>query len=565
MKKKSPILGNSKLYIILGFIFLYIVGMILITHLTKEQYSQETLKQIDNVCNLMIADIEDLEIIKNEDGSLSDYYLDHMQYILSVHTEQLDQYAFIGAGLLDPDGNLLAQTSDCFFDEKPTHRDGKPSFHLINLHEYFTEEEEAIVRDYYYQEKQQNLSNVISNKRYVLYVAYDKEKEDLVHFYIKERETRKKADGAVIEVPLGFVFDWRNSKYIGKDIAFPAFEKSIESYMIYPYLQHGEKYWEIWKSNSHLHNYFEGTEEEWLRRERNVRYYEKYEETFLDWIYLGDNSEKTYDPNYVLVTNIKLYPWQAAFDQLQEIYLYSACFVALCMAIVLYFTDKTTKKQLQLEQTRRDITNAVAHELKPPLAIVRNLFENMERETSEEKNSYYRQEGIRQTEVMDDLIKEMIFISKIDSDKIKLRQETISILSILEDQLNKLDPMIDEKNLHLQFWKEEDFTIIGDRVYLEKAVFNLLENAVSYNKPDGRISIRIEKDTCLIENTADPIPEEDLPHVFDIFFTSNKSRKSDVNHKGLGLYLAKRILDMHGLRLTISNSDIGVQVTLNRK
>ena len=97
MKKKSPILGNSKLYIILGFIFLYIVGMILITHLTKEQYSQETLKQIDNVCNLMIADIEDLEIIKNEDGSLSDYYLDHMQYILSVHTEQLDQYAFIGA------------------------------------------------------------------------------------------------------------------------------------------------------------------------------------------------------------------------------------------------------------------------------------------------------------------------------------------------------------------------------------------------------------------------------------------------------------------------------------
>ena len=84
--------------------------------------------------------------------------------------------------MLDPDGNLLAQTSDCFFDEKPTYRDGKPSFHLINLHEYFTEEEEAIVRDYYYQEKQQNLSNVISNKRYVLYMAYDKEKEDLVHF-----------------------------------------------------------------------------------------------------------------------------------------------------------------------------------------------------------------------------------------------------------------------------------------------------------------------------------------------------------------------------------------------
>ena len=68
---------------------------------------------------------------------------------------------------------------------------------------------------------------VISNKRYVLYVAYDKEKEDLIHFYIKEREARKKADGTVIEVPLGFVFDWRNSKYVGQDIAFTALKNLL--------------------------------------------------------------------------------------------------------------------------------------------------------------------------------------------------------------------------------------------------------------------------------------------------------------------------------------------------
>ena len=82
---------------------------------------------------------------------------------------------------------------------------------------------------------------------------------------------------------------------------------------------------------------------------------------------------------------------------------------------------------------------------------------------------------------------------------------------------------------------------------------------MAYNKIDGRILIHTESDQCIIENTADPISEEDLPHVCDMFFTGNKSRNKEQNHKGLGLYLVKRIFEMHKIELKVENGDAGVR------
>ena len=108
----------------------------------------------------------------------------------------------------------------------------------------------------------------------------------------------------------------------------------------------------------------------------------------------------------------------------------------------------------------------------------------------------------------------------------------------------------------------EDFVMEGDRSYLAKAFFTLLENAVFYNKEEGNLSICIEKNRCVIENTADPISEEDLPHVCEMFFRGDKSRNTEGNHRGLGLYLSKRIFDMHDVKMKVENADQGVRVTI---
>ena len=157
----------------------------------------------------------------------------------------------------------------------------------------------------------------------------------------------------------------------------------------------------------------------------------------------------------------------------------------------------------------------------------------------------------------------MIFISKMDSEQMVRKKEPVSISSILEEQTAQLLPLMQKKNLQMQYRKDADFIVEGDHSYLEKAMFNLIENAVSHNRADGMIRIHTTRDTCIIENTADPIPEEDLLRVFDIFYTTNQSRSNADYHRGLGLYLTKRILDLHGIHITLENTAIGVSVTIH--
>lgn len=80
--------------------------------------------------------------------------------------------------------------------------------------------------------------------------------------------------------------------------------------------------------------------------------------------------------------------------------------------------------------------------------------------------------------------------------------------------------------------------------------------------PDGRILIRTDVKCCSIENTGKPIEEEQLLHAFDLFYTGNKSRGREGGHMGLGLFLAKKILNLHQLSLAIENTDEGIRTVI---
>ena len=336
---------------------------------------------------------------------------------------------------------------------------------------------------------------------------------------------------------------------------------------IYDYFSEGRSVYEKWKNNRELQTFdvsksrFDGTSylPSSYEGEEGVN-------TVIYPVYVHQEIESVADYNkrqYAIQLNQATDPWHAAVEYMKYVYVFGFLLMAVCMGKTLFATGKAYQKQEELEQTRRDFTNAVAHELKTPLAIMRNLMENMEREQSEEKNSYYRQEAIRQTEVMDQLVQEMILISKLDADQGTKVIAPVSVTEIVEEQLAKLEPQRKEKNIKVELWKEDDFIINGKKYYLEKAIFNLLENAISHNRKDGKIALWIDKDSCRIENTAEPIPKEDMEHLYDMFFTGNKSRNGEKKHNGLGLYLAKGIFDRHGVKIEVKNTDIGVKVEIN--
>lgn len=95
-------------------------------------------------------------------------------------------------------------------------------------------------------------------------------------------------------------------------------------------------------------------------------------------------------------------------------------------------------------------------------------------------------------------------------------------------------------------------------------MWNLLSNAVDYNIPGGSILIRTEGECCVIENTGFPMGEDQLLHAFDLFYTKDQSRSGKDRHMGMGLFLAKKILDLHGIKLTLENTSDGVRAVVSR-
>lgn len=255
-------------------------------------------------------------------------------------------------------------------------------------------------------------------------------------------------------------------------------------------------------------------------------------------------------------------PWHAAIDYMKYIYLAALILTLACMAKVIYVFHQTNKKQAALEETRRDFINAMAHELKTPLGVIRNFAENLMEHNMEEKRDYYLTQIIGQTEEMDGLVTEMIGISKLESEKLELRKETVSFGELIREQMERFQPMIREKNLQVRYEEKADFLVEGDREYLARAVWNLLSNAVDYNIFGGSILVRTEGERCIIENTGFPMGEEQLAHAFDLFYTEDKNRSGKDRHMGMGLFLAKRILDLHGMELALENTGDGVRAVI---
>jgi two-component system sensor histidine kinase VanS len=107
--------------------------------------------------------------------------------------------------------------------------------------------------------------------------------------------------------------------------------------------------------------------------------------------------------------------------------------------------------------------------------------------------------------------------------------------------------------------------ISGDLQLLQKVVDNLLGNAAAYSPAGGRITVKVwqaaEKAHLTIENTGVHIPDEDIPKLFEAFYRVDQSRNRQTGGTGLGLYIVKIILDLHGAAIEIKNTSQGVMVS----
>ena len=171
-----------------------------------------------------------------------------------------------------------------------------------------------------------------------------------------------------------------------------------------------------------------------------------------------------------------------------------------------------------------------------------------------EKQDYYLE--IISTEVrrLSRLVNTLLEISRMQSGERKLNITHFNVSEKARQVLLSFEKKIDAKKIEIEFNNDEDVFVSADTDAVHQVLYNLMDNAVKFTPEKGTISVTIEKKEkkahIRIRNTGEGIPPEELPNIFDRFYKSDRSRGLDKTGTGLGLYIAKTNINMHGEKIT---------------
>jgi CheY-like chemotaxis protein len=240
-------------------------------------------------------------------------------------------------------------------------------------------------------------------------------------------------------------------------------------------------------------------------------------------------------------------------------------------AVVISHTDITerrnaTEQLIQADRRKDEFLATLAHELRNPLAPIRNAFHllrvNVGKKVPSESNLKLLDISERQLEHLIRLVDDLLEVSRITTGKISLQKKEIELSEIMRTACEMAKPNY-EGNLHrlevtpppAPAW------ICGDPVRLTQIFLNLLNNAAKYTEEGGTIFFECEKingeAVVSVKDTGIGIPKDMLPHVFDLFAQVDRTLGRSQGGLGIGLALVKSLVEMHGGRVDAESRGVG--------
>ena len=222
------------------------------------------------------------------------------------------------------------------------------------------------------------------------------------------------------------------------------------------------------------------------------------------------------------------------------------------------FNQLTERLQTTEEQRRRFVSDA-SHELKTPLASIRLLADsivhndNIDAGTMREFVTDIGNEAMRLQRTTEKLLD----LSRLD-DKVSAPAEPVDLKKVVLDSLTPLRPLAQEKGVALETELEDGCVVLATEDDLFHVVFNLVENAVKYNVPQGSVGIRLQGDernvSLTVSDTGIGIPEEDRQNIFSRFYRVDKARSREAGGSGLGLSIVHDAVLAHGGSIAVGQN-----------
>lgn len=223
--------------------------------------------------------------------------------------------------------------------------------------------------------------------------------------------------------------------------------------------------------------------------------------------------------------------------------------------------------QWKSEQERSELINALAHDLKTPLSLIQGYVEALQtaKQIDQEKMTKYLKVIGEHAHRGSMLIKNMLDVAELENNTTKLHFSLINIETFLLSKKEHYELMANNKKIHFKlnitYQQQVNPTIAIDEEKLDRILDNIIMNSIRYTPDQGTITINVNvsnKKVCFkIYDTGTGFHKTDLPNLFHKFYRGDPSRTTKGHHSGLGLYIVKKLVNIHGGSIKAYNTAAG--------
>lgn len=236
-------------------------------------------------------------------------------------------------------------------------------------------------------------------------------------------------------------------------------------------------------------------------------------------------------------------------------------FMVICVGIAFLTANNKYRKyctQYEIDEYRRNMTNALAHDLKSPLTAIYGYAENLKNNVHSEKKDYYADAVLENVQYMNEIITNTLDLAKLEISDKGLKKEKVNITALAEELYAKYRPQAESRDISFKISGKA--VVSADRKMMVQAMENLISNAVKYTKDGGEINITADAKSFVISNSCGDVKNtESLVRPFEKADQSRSNRSGS----GLGLSIVKNIVMLHkfGFETKAENNIFTAKIT----